>query len=90
MTSGPPQRLVFIYAVVAKRLPEHQFVIRRLIAMDDAFRDMCDEFAEACTALERRSNQPDRKSAESESEWTDIVERLASEILAYVMARQTK
>jgi hypothetical protein len=90
MSTSLPPRLASTYTAVAERLPEHRFMIRRLISEDETFLEMCAEFLEARTAMERRLVQDNRTNAESEAEWTEIVERLAAEILTYVMARQAR
>lgn len=90
MGTGLPPRLASVYAKVAERLPEHRFVIRRLISEDETFLELCAEFSDAQTALERRLVQDNRTNAGSEDEWTEIVARLAAEILTYVTARQAR
>lgn len=90
MSTALQPRLALTYTVVAERLPEYRFFIRRLIAEDEAFQELCAEFSEARTALETRLAKDNQANAGSEAEWTEIVERLAAEILTYVMARQAK
>jgi hypothetical protein len=90
MSTGLPPRLASTYAAVAEQLPEHRFLIRRLISEDEAFLELCAEFSEARTAQKRRLVQPNRTNTESEVEWAVIVERLAVEILTYVMVRHIK
>ncbi|MBN2629916.1 MAG: hypothetical protein JXR75_05190 [Rhodobacteraceae bacterium] len=82
--------LASTYALVADRLPEHRFLIRRLISEDEAFLEMCSEFSEARAALERRLDQDGRTTAGSAAEWTEIVERLTAEISTYITSRQAK
>jgi hypothetical protein len=51
MIKGLPPRLASTYTATAERLPEHRFLIRRLIAKDKAFLELCIECLEARTAL---------------------------------------
>lgn len=72
-----------------RRFPDLELTIRQLIAADQNFRDMCDELAEAETALSRVDQLPLHIRAARKAEWEDLVERLAREVDAALQERQT-
>jgi hypothetical protein len=84
------RRVAWVYGLVAEALPEQRLVIRRLIAADDAFRELCDEFAEAQVALSARPGPDSDGTTGTKTEWTEIVEHLKVEILNYVTERQAR
>lgn len=90
MTAGLSRRVAWSYGLAAEALPAHRLVIRRLIAADDAFRELCDEFAEAQVALSALSSPGRDATTGTETEWTEIVEQLKVEIVIYVTDRQKK
>jgi hypothetical protein len=72
-----------------RRFPELELTIRRMIEADQTFRDMCEELAEAETALSRVDQLPPPIRAARRAEWQDLVERLAREVDATLQEKQT-
>ncbi len=88
MKSVPESRRAALSAAL-RRFPDLELTIRQLIAADQNFRDMCDELAEAETALSRVDQLPLHIRAARKAEWEDLVERLAREVDAALQERQT-
>lgn len=90
MIAELPRRVGWVYGLVAEALPVQRLAIRRLIAADDAFRELCDEFAEAQVALATLTKPGSDAATGSETEWSEILDHLKVEILIYVTDRQEK
>ena len=58
----------------------HELSIRRLIKINEAFREMCVDFAEAQTALLASSTTGDQAQEDQRLEWAEIVERLHADV----------
>nr|WP_246248952.1 hypothetical protein [Chelativorans alearense] len=67
-------------SAAVRRSPELELTIRRTIAVDKTFRDMCEEFAEAEAALSRVDQLSPSIRAARSAELRDIIERLACEL----------
>jgi hypothetical protein len=70
-----------------RRFPQKSLEIRRLAIADSAFRSLCGDFGEAEDALARWSHTPSEQAASRQSEYSILVEELASEISAIVEDR---
>lgn len=71
-----------------RRFPELELKIRRMIAADQTFRDMCEELAEAEAALSRVEQLPLPVREARKAEWQEITERLTREIDAALRGNQ--
>jgi hypothetical protein len=71
-----------------RRFPELELTIRRMIEADQTFCDMCEELAEAESALSRVDQLPPAIRAARRAEWQDLVERLAREVEAALRENQ--
>jgi hypothetical protein len=76
-------------SAAVRRFPELELTIRRMIAADQTFRDMCEELAEAEAALSRVDRLPSPMHAARRAEWHDIVERLAREVEETLREKQS-
>lgn len=70
------------YLAAARRFPYAEFTIRRLISQNETFRDICEELAEAETALSMVPETPSEIREARRREWQEIVERLVAEVSA--------
>jgi hypothetical protein len=59
--------------------------IRRLIEMDESFRDICEELADAELALAQVDNLPIAVREARRAEWQELVDRLAGELHAAIL-----
>ncbi|ASP73706.1 hypothetical protein CDO28_19115 (plasmid) [Sinorhizobium meliloti] len=68
------------FSAAARRFPQAEFTIRRLMRMSEDFCDLCGELAEAEHALAQvpRSNRELRE--EREREWNELIDCLVAEI----------
>jgi hypothetical protein len=62
------------------RFPQSEFAIRKLWVRSEAFRDMCEELAEAERALANVRPEPPGLSAARQAEWQELVALLIAEI----------
>ena len=67
-----------------RRFPQRSLEIRRLAIADNAFRSLCGDFGEAEDALARWSHALSEQAASRQSEYSILVEEVASEIEAIV------
>jgi hypothetical protein len=72
------QRLSF--AAAARRFPELELPIRRLFDTSENFRDICEELAEAETALSVAEKSADASTEDRRGEWRELVDRLVGEV----------
>lgn len=86
---GPWEACAMDRGVLAaiRRFPERSLEIRRLAIADSTFRSLCGDFGEAEDALQRWSRTPSKQAASRQSEYSILVEELASEIAAIVDTR---
>lgn len=63
-----------------RRHPERELAVRRLIAADERFRDICEELADAELALANTDGAPAATRAARRAEWQELVDRLAGEL----------
>ena len=64
------------------RFPRAEFAIRRLLRLSEAFRDMCEELADADAALADASSKPGTLREARKLEWQELIDRLVAEIAA--------
>ncbi|MCM5690723.1 hypothetical protein CN090_21515 [Sinorhizobium meliloti] len=67
------------FSAAARRFPQAEFTIRRLMTMSEDFYDLCGELAEAEDAL-ARVPQSARQPEERQREWQELIDCLANEI----------
>jgi hypothetical protein len=84
MTQTLPNQVLRIFSLVAERLPKHELAIRRLIATDLTFRELCGEFAEALEAQSIRQGRKGTPNPAIESDWQEILDSLTGEILTHI------
>lgn len=65
---------------VIEVFPYHELAIRRLIRINEAFREMCLDFSEARDALRRSCQTLDQPREDCRREWEEIVARLQSDV----------
>lgn len=70
------------YLAAVRRFPHAEFTIRRLISHSETFRDICEELAEAETALLKVVETPPEIREARRREWQEIVDRLVAEVAA--------
>jgi hypothetical protein len=63
-----------------KRFPRSEFTIRRLLRIDESFRELCDELADAETALANVAENEAPLREVRELEWKELVQELVSEV----------
>ena len=56
--------------------------MRRLMRLSEAFRDMCEELADADAALADASSKPGTLREARKLEWQELIDRLVAEIAA--------
>jgi len=69
-------------AAATRRFPDFELPIRRLLAVDENFRDICEELAEAEHALAMVDDMPAASRAARRAEWQELIGRLLVEIEA--------
>jgi chromosome segregation ATPase len=79
MTELNAGRLALLQAAT-RRFPEHAQAIEQLAERDETFRDICQELADAETALESVRRGPTELREAREDEWQALIERLAAQI----------
>jgi hypothetical protein len=69
---------------IVRKLPQHEFNVRRLYARDENFRAICTDYEEAAKALRRwqQVGDGDRRAAE----YAQMMEELLTEILSRLEA----
>ena len=77
---GEPNHIDRGYAAAVRRFPDSELAIRRLLSQSEAFRDMCEELADAEQALVNVSAVSPTLIAERQMEWQELVDRLLAEI----------
>ena len=76
---GPGQRAGFFAA--CNRFPRQELAIRKLMKESEAFREMCEELAEAEAALARVDlTAPAAQRDVRRAQWAELVEVLAREV----------
>jgi hypothetical protein len=73
-----------ILRTASGRFPHSEFAIRKLMNRSEAFRDMCEELAEAERALSNVSNLAPAVREARRAEWQELVERLVDEVAAAI------
>ncbi|MDQ6437211.1 hypothetical protein RB623_24425 [Mesorhizobium sp. LHD-90] len=68
------------FSAAARRFPQAEFAIRKLMNRSEAFRDICEELAEAEWALASVPETPAALHEARRTEWQDLVDRLAAEL----------
>lgn len=69
-----------VLGMLIEAFPYHELSIRRLIKVNEAFREVCVDFAEARAALQKSSQTVDQGGEGRRLEWEEIVERLQADI----------
>lgn len=64
------------------RFPHAELAIRRLMRTSEAFRDMCEELADAEAALADAQSKPAPLREARRLEWQELIDRLVAEIAA--------
>lgn len=68
------------FSAALRRFPQSELAIRRLMERSEAFRDMCEELAEAEAALSKVDGIPSALREARKAEWQDLVNRLVGEV----------
>jgi hypothetical protein len=68
------------FEAAAKRFPQAEFTIRRLLRSNEAFREICEELAEAEIALARVPESVAALREARQREWQELVDELVSEL----------
>jgi hypothetical protein len=79
MERGPADRQKAVSAAV-RRFPQCELAIHRLMERCEAFREMCEELAEAELALSRVDMVPPALREARRAEWQELVDRLVAEV----------
>jgi hypothetical protein len=86
MTTGSKPRIDGRgYSAAVRRFPNSEFVIRRLASHSETFRDICEELAEAETALSMVSQETRDVDRARKQEWQELVDRLVAEVSASLL-----
>jgi hypothetical protein len=72
-------------SAAVRRFPQFELAIHRLMERDESFRDMCEELAEAESALARVDMVPLALREARRAEWQELVDRLVGEVGAAVL-----
>lgn len=75
------------YSAALRRFPRSELAIRRLMVRSEAFRDMCEELAEAEAALSKVDQVPPVLREARRAEWPGLVDRLVGEVGAALRTR---
>jgi hypothetical protein len=68
------------FDAAARRFPQAEFTIRRLLRSSEAFREICEELAEAEAALARVPESLAALHEARQREWQELVDELVSEL----------
>ena len=68
------------FEAAARRFPQSEFTIRRLLRSNEAFRDLCEELAEAELALANVLECAVVLREARQREWQELVDELVSEL----------
>lgn len=68
------------FSVATRRFPRAEFTIRKLMNQSEAFRDICEELADAEWALAHVPEAPATLHEARTTEWQGLVDRLADEL----------
>lgn len=77
--SGPTSKRE-AFSAASRRFPHFELAIRRLMDRSEAFRDMCEELAEAEVALSKVETVPLMLREARRAEWQELVDRLVGEV----------
>jgi hypothetical protein len=69
---------------LARRHPEHAWTIRQLHRRDEEFRDLCEDYGEALSALQHWRQASSGPAQERVAEYHQLATELAERVLAYV------
>jgi hypothetical protein len=86
MESGQTGKRAGLSAAI-RRYPQFELAIRRLMNADEGFRDICEELADAETALSKVDDLPAALRETRRAEWQELVDRLAGELKTAVEGR---
>jgi hypothetical protein len=75
------------FSAALRRFPQSEFVIRKLMDRCEAFREMCEELAEAERALSMVDLVTPALREARRAEWQELVDRLVAEVGAALQDR---
>jgi hypothetical protein len=78
------------FLAAARRFPQAEFAIRKLMSQSEVFRDICEELAEAELALARVPETPAALHEARRTEWQELVDRLVAELGTALQEGQTR
>jgi hypothetical protein len=67
--------------LLIRRFPAHEFAVRRLYASDPEFKEVCEHYATATSALECWKTDEDKAA-----EWGEMIKELEDEVLEFLAA----
>ena len=67
-------------SAAVRRFPRFELTIYRLVERSESFRDMCEELAEAESALSMVDKMPPTLREARRAEWHELVDRLVGEV----------
>jgi hypothetical protein len=70
------------FGAAVRKFPASELAIRRLMARDEAFCEICDELATSEMALEQAARIDGRQGEIGRREWREVIELLTKEIEA--------
>jgi hypothetical protein len=73
------------HLAAVRRYPQFELAIRRLIEIDESFRDICEELGDAELALAHVGNLPVAVREARRAEWQELVDRLVGEVGAAIL-----
>ncbi|WP_442580555.1 hypothetical protein ACSBOB_00685 [Mesorhizobium sp. ASY16-5R] len=80
METGKPIIRKQAFTAAARRFPDAEFAIRKLMTDSETFRDICEELAEAEWALTSVAETPAALRDARKIEWQELIDRLAAEL----------
>lgn len=72
------------YQAAARRFPGREQAISKLMDQSDQFAEICEELADAESALANLGDLPQAVQRERNAEWDELITRLVSELDAYL------
>ena len=72
--------------VVVALFPYHELSVRRMMKINEAFREICIDFSEARAALLLSSRTGDQAMEDQGGDWKEIVDRLHSDLSDALLA----
>jgi hypothetical protein len=88
-TANRPPGREQAFSAAARRFPQAEFTIRKLMNRSEAFRDICEELAEAEWALAHIPEKPAALHQARKIEWQELVDRLTAELATALREGET-